>query len=228
MSLWYTHLLIPASHDIPPSPNDIARFLGAIIELGVLGDTPEMSFCTLKRKVFEERTGRNPVTGQVIVIKAHQSRWPDRRKKLENIGELAEVVADSDEYQVDVAGCTVPKVPPLPIDFADPYHLTVSCQQRSRLVSTSNLHGEATLGRKAVQFSQECTGADSVGLFTHPETLATIEVPGAGCARFWIEFRLGKFLFPIMGTDIRILNPQLLDLANRSFQLQFVQGFYWG
>ena len=150
-------------------------------------------------------------------------------RALESINELLEVVADAEEYNIDVSACAAPKVAPLPIEFADPYDLTVGCRQRSQLVSTSDLHENATPGQTAIAFGQDCTAADTLGLFTHPETLATIEVPGGGCARFWIEVELGKFLFPkISGTDARILNPQVVELATRSFQLPFVEGFRWG
>jgi hypothetical protein len=96
------------------------------------------------------------------------------------------------------------------------------------LVSTNNLHEESKGKRKAIAFGQDCCADDSMGLYSHPDSLEVIAVPQGGCARFWIEFELGKSLFPkIQDGNLAILNPQLTELAFRSFGVKFVQGCLW-
>ncbi len=93
----------------------------------------------------------------------------------------------------------------------------------------SDLHEEAESSRKPIPFGDECDESDSLGVFTHPHTLEVIEVPGAGCARFWIEFELGKFLFPELADgDTAILHPAVVGLASENFGVEFIQGFMWG
>src|SRR5205823_703276 len=124
--------------------------------------------------------------------------------------ELAGVAKGIDEYDVDVSGHANPEVLPLPIDCVDACYLAVGCRIRAQTVSMSDLHSESASGRSAAPFGQDCDESNSLAVFTHPETLDVIEVPDAGCARFWIEFNLGKFIFPtIRNGDLRILNARL-------------------
>ena len=146
-----------------------------------------------------------------------------------DIAEIEEMAKDYPEFGVIVSASGRPRLPPLSIDFADDYNVAVSCHVRSKSVSTSDLHDEKPTNRKAVRFGEECSPKVRAGLYSHPETLDVIEVPKAGCARFWVKFELGKFLFPkIQGSDLEILNPKVVTLATECFGQEFVQGCYWG
>jgi len=223
----YSHLLIPLDHDYCPSVEPLAEFLGQVVTLGVVGDAPTIEARTIKRVPVQTRELRNQVTGETLVVQM-PTRWPDRRSVISSIAELADAVAGAKEFDVDVSDTVLPKVAPLVIDFSEPYHLLIGHRIRSQLVSMSDLHDEVETDKNAVFFGRDCGEADSLGLYTHPESLELIELPDAGCARFWIEFELGKFLYPrIDDKNLRILNPQLVGLAERCFQTDFAQGCHW-
>ena len=67
-----------------------------------------------------------------------------------------------------------------------------------------------------------------MAVFHNPTTLEAIEVPGAGCARFWIDFEFGNELFPEVGANLDLLNPTIIDVAIEVFGTRFVQGCQWG
>jgi hypothetical protein len=59
--------------------------------------------------------------------------------------------------------------------------------------------------------------------------MEVIEVAGAGCARFWVEFELGKSLFPPFDRgDLEFLDPGIVAGAERLFGVGFAQGCHWG
>ena len=87
-------------------------------------------------------------------------------------------------------------------------------------------------GTAGVRSAEELPGCQE-GPIDNPNTarfrLEVIKVPGAGCARFWIEFALGKFLFPeIQGDNLELLNPAIAGEAEQIFGAEFVQGCHWG
>lgn len=64
--------------------------------------------------------------------------------------------------------------------------------------------------------------------FTDPRDWGIITVPGADCARFWLGFELGKFLFPTtVSDDLDLLDPTIVNAAERIFRVRFVQGYSW-
>jgi hypothetical protein len=80
-----------------------------------------------------------------------------------------------------------------------------------------------------VPFRDPCDPAQTEGIFINHKTGETIFLPGAGCARFWIEFAFGKWLFPEMkGNDLDLLRPHVVDAAQKAFSVRFAQGCHWG
>jgi hypothetical protein len=223
----YCHLLIPTDSHFVPSPDQVCEFLEGIINLGVVGASPTIRFTAYKRVTPKITEFRNPFTGEPVIFRG-LPRKSERNLRLDSIRQFPPSAVDSHDYSIDVSNNTIPKIAPLVIDFREKYHLSVSCQRRSHLVSTSGLHSE-TSNRQAVRFDDDCDDSNHLGLYTHPQTLELIEVPGAGCALFWIQFQLGKSLFPkIEDGNLQILNPRLMDLAKNCFGTQFTQGCVWG
>jgi hypothetical protein len=62
------------------------------------------------------------------------------------------------------------------------------------------------------------------GIFRNPKTGAAIEVQNAACARFWIEFQFGKWLFPKIGDSLDLLRPSILAVASDIFRTSLAQG----
>ena len=120
-------------------------------------------------------------------------------------------------------------MPPLSVDLDKAYHVGVTCFVSSQFRSTSDLHEESKSGRQAIAYGEPCGGEGSDGLFSHPSNLKLIVVPRAGRARFWVQFELGKFLFPKINDDsLEILHPQIAADAEHIFGVKFVQGCHWG
>jgi len=219
----YIHLLIASKTDFCPSPEAVMKFLRGVVDFGVVGDAPAIHFRTLKRVPPQVRTGRNPLTGEPIEIRM-PTRVADRQRTLASLAELPSAVGAANEYDVNVSGQALPKVAPLPIDFDQPYHLRIGCRVRAHAVSLSGVDRPS-----APRPFEDCAETETMGFFTDPHTGKEIQAPGGGCARFWIEFELGKWLFPkIENGDLRVLNPRLEKLAVKCFRTNFVQGCVCG
>ncbi len=186
MSEQYTHLLI-AEGCFCPNPAQVARFFDDLSEAGVVPSS-EFSLVRIDRVTPEIRRGRNPVTGEANEMRSPSWR-PKRLAKLAAPSELETRAASLDEYDVAMSGEGRPRLAPLQFEFDGPYCLTVNCRIRSTPVSTSWFFGQSPSGKKPVRFGED--SAETLGLFADPHTEALIEVPGAGCARYWIEFELG-------------------------------------
>jgi hypothetical protein len=78
-----------------------------------------------------------------------------------------------------------------------------------------------------MRFRQPMLGPNSMGIFSNPDTLEMIKVPGAGCSRFWIEFRYGK-VFPNIEDNLNLLHPTVVTTAEETFGTMFAQGCRWG
>lgn len=94
-----------------------------------------------------------------------------------------------------------------------------------RPVSTSAWDGEAGPNIRDVPFfGTACKPGTETGIFPNPWSGDVIEVPEAGCARFWIEFEFGDFLFPDVTGILEIFSPSIVAKAADCFETRFVQG----
>jgi len=77
--------------------------------------------------------------------------------------------------------------------------------------------------------SEDYTDKENIGAFINPNSGQSITIPGAGCARFWIAFEHGKNLCPIIeGSNLNVLAPGVQQLAMKCFNVEFIQGCWWG
>jgi hypothetical protein len=227
VGLYYCHRLIPTHPSFCPTPDKIAAFLESLINLGVVGNAPTLRGYSLKQVVPQVRQGRNPMTGETLVIRG-PSRLPDRSFSLATINELATAVGDAVEYDVHVSNETILSPPPLPVEFDGPYYLGVCCHVRTQPESMSCVEGAGKAETSHAAF-RDLGSEPPMGRFTDPHTATIIEVPNAGYARFWIDFELGKFIVPtISDGDLRILDPRIVELAAGCFQFKFAQGCAYG
>ena len=97
----------------------------------------------------------------------------------------------------------------------------MSCHLRPEPVSTSCWNEEIFAGQTVPVFGEPCELKVPSGLFSHPWTGQMIQVPNAGCARFWIEFEFGKFLVPQMADSLELLNPSIPQKTEECFQTRF-------
>jgi hypothetical protein len=217
----YINLLIPTTPHEAPSCAHVADFF---IGLSKLGSLPEHASLTLTKIVKTKLTVRDvpdPFTPGKTIKWVGPSWIADKRQNLGQIADLRQAAAQQTDYRFSIEGSGPPLVPPLTLDFNGSYHLGVSCEVRSKLVSTSDSLDSRV---SAVRFGEEFNLDDRTGYFTHPETEQTIAVPNAGCAYYWIAFELGKFLFPKFRQGLAALDPRIVRLATECFGGEFGEG----
>lgn len=120
---------------------------------------------------------RNVFTGKEVIVPSLE------HKNLPRDSAIAVAIDTLHDYRFTVSGMGLPGNPPLPVDIAGPYHVAVTCRVAPRLCSTCDLHDESA-PKKVPFFGEPTEKVIEPGLFSHPHTLQTIEVPGAGCAQF--------------------------------------------
>lgn len=220
MSELYIHTLIAKDNAFVPSAKQVHTFLGAVLELGVVPGEPSL---VLRTRSGKTREYPNPFSGGTISVELKN------QKKLKDLAEFDKRAAALSDYEIEVSGEGKPKLPPVPIQFNEPYFVGVTCLVSSKIRSTSDYHDESDQGKNAVSYGEVCERAVSRGIYSNPHDLDVIEVAGAGCARFWVQFELGKFLFPqIVDGNLELLDPAIVRAAKAAFGMRFVQGCYWG
>lgn len=216
----YSQTLIARDKDFVSSAASVREFLYAIVKLGVVPGEPSI---VMRSPNGKTREFPNLITGGTMLVERKD------RQELASLEVFEPAAAKLLDYEVDVSGEGRPALPPIPINFAEPYCVGVTAFVSSTLRSTSNFHEECGVERDVIFYGERCAEPASAGVFNHPESLELIEVPEAGAARFWIQFELGKFLFPeIKNGNLDLLNPEIVRVAESIFGIRFVQGCYWG
>jgi hypothetical protein len=214
----YSHTLIPDRVDFVPEPQQVGAFLSS---LSALGAAPLKPVITIAQATGLQ-TINNPFTGQT------ETRVTRKAKKLKDLAAVSGAIQNLDDYIVSIAGQGPPKLPAFKFDFKGNYEFFVHCSLRAEVVSTSDWHDDIPIKKKVEFFGKPCSPKDRTGIFHNPQTLEIIKVPKAGCARFWIEFEFGKWLFPSINDRLDLIEPKIVALAKKEFGVNFVQGCRWG
>jgi hypothetical protein len=214
----YTHTLIPDRVDFVPDPKQVGAFLAALVSIGAAPLKPTIAVSKLSGKV---RTFKNPFTGKTDSYPRY--KW----KKLKELAAVPDALKGLEDYNVTVTGKGPPKLPAFVFDFKGRYDFLVHCCLRTEVVSTSDWHDEVPVKRKVNFFGEPCNPKERLGIFHNPSTLKVIEVPRAGCARFWSAFEYGKMLFPAIVDRLDLIEAKIVQLAEREFGIKFVQGCHW-
>jgi len=214
----YTHTLIPDRVGFTPDPKQVGAFLASLVSIGAAPLKPAI---TVSRLSGEVRSFVNPFTGKT-------ETYPTRKAdKVKDLSGVPAVLRGLDDYNVTLAGKGPPKLRALEFDFKGPYDFLVHSCLRAEVVSTSDWHDEVPIKRKVEFFGRPCSSKDRLGIFHNPNTLEVIEVPKAGCARFWIEFEYGKMLFPPIADRLELIEPSIIHTAEKEFGSKFEQGCHW-
>jgi len=139
------------------------------------------------------------------------------------------------EYDLKMSGKGPPRLVPFRFDDklnpqGQAYDFAVHCCRRPHIASTSDYHFDLNReGLKVTPFGDACYKTQRTGFFINHKTAETIRVPNAGCARFWIEFAFGEWLFPEMkGDSLNLLAAPIVVAAQQEFSVGFAQGCCWG
>jgi hypothetical protein len=215
----YRHLLIARDTAFVPRATQVSSFLSKIRQLGVLSSDAEIVLRTPSERV---RRVTNPFTGEEISIPCKDTCTVADFAAFEM---SAGVLSD---YEVETSSQWTPRLPPIPIEFADSYFIGITCVVSSVSRSTSHYVSDAEPVLDVVEFGAPIEAVVPAGIFTNPHDGSIIRVPAAGSARFWVEIELGKFLFPTLSDDsLDILAPKIVESAEDIFGIRFAQGCYW-
>jgi hypothetical protein len=218
MGLQYSHLLIPDTAEFIPKPAQVTAFLESLVSLG---SAPLEATIRVGKRTSEFHTGTNPLTGTPISVPKREFR------RMERISEVSHEVLELDDYIILMEGKGPPRIAPFTLytvedsverRFSEEYWYGISCNLREEVVSTC----------ETPPFETPCKSQTRLGIFRDPRSGATIQVANSSCARFWLEFQFGKWLFPRANGNLNLLEPSILKAATDAFGRRFVQGCFWG
>jgi hypothetical protein len=229
MGMSYSHTLIPDRVDYVPHPRQVADFFSALVELGAAPRQAELVLKTEKeplRRAGLLVTGRKRSSvnrsGQPVVEGSCMTA-------VDSIPSIGPALEGLDGYELRMRG-TGPLTPLFRFDVElcpedQSYDFEISCCLRPGVVSMSDYHHEvATIpeARTVVPFGETCNAANRTGFFVNHKTIELIRVPGAGYARFWIEFAFGKWVFPEMkDNSLDLLPANVVDAAQQIFEVRY-------
>jgi hypothetical protein len=212
----YTHTLIPNLLNFVPDSSRVIEFLSSLMTSGALPLQPTIM---VAKPTGDVRTFNNPATGESLSFVMRTG------KKAKDFAALTRAILSLNDYDITIAGNGPPPLPAFQFDGR--YDFAVHCSLRPNLVSTSDWHDHVPVKRRVKLFGQPCGSKDRMGVFHNPDTLEVIEVPKAGCSRFWISFEFGKSLFPPIKDRLDLIDPALVEIAQKEFGVNFVQGCQW-
>jgi hypothetical protein len=117
--------------------------------------------------------------------------------------------------------------------FVGQYHLRIVCHVRNAPVRACRLASRGALnppppGISESIYDEDCEESETDGFFQHPELPSVVRIPNARCARFWIEFEYGKWIWPkLAGNIFKRLNPTVNEATTRIFATNFDEACDW-
>jgi len=224
----YIHTLISVDPEFVPESAQVASFLSELVSQFRFSPISGQRFLTglvVAKPSGKLRWGTNPMTGEKISI----PEWD--RSNLERFEDVPAFIEGCTHYSVGQSGQWAGKDRPVLLfktdgaPYDENYVCTVRCELRPEAVSTSAWDVEAGPDTRNVPtFGSACKDAVRVGIFPNPWTGGAIEIEDAGCARFWIEFEFGKFIYPKVTDSFEVMSPAIVLGAERCFRAKFAQG----
>ena len=216
----YIHTLIAAPPEFEPTPEQVVAFFNGILDIGA---SPTSAKLIVMKPSGRLRFFTDPLTGEKKPFPAHDRVVPERT------ADLVSLIQSASEFSVSLDGQGPPRRPPLALyydgaRFEGDYGFAVRCQLRPKAVCTSDLWDDED--RALPMFGEVCSPVVDVGRFRNPTSGAVIEVAGAHCSRFWVEFEFGKWLLPKIESSLELLDPAITGLADSVFATKFVQGLH--
>ncbi|MGH9590272.1 MAG: hypothetical protein ACRD25_07740 [Terracidiphilus sp.] len=224
----YIHTLISADSEFAPESAQVASFFDLLVsqfKFSPISGQRWLPGLVVRKPSEKVRWGTDPMTGEKISVPAQD------RLNLERFEDIPASIEGSAHYTVAQSGQWAGEERPVDllgtdgVPYEGSYICTVSCELRPEAVSTSAWDVEAgPLTRNVPAFGSVCTNAVRTGIFPNPWSGEVIEVANAGCARFWIEFEFGKFMYPKVTDSFQVLSPLILSGAEQCFRTKFAQG----
>lgn len=207
MQLKFVHLLIPkGKSEFIPTQEQIDHFFENLSSEGFLPENPHMTEELLSRE--------GPETDQLF-----QDFGTRYSKEIQSYQKAAQ---DPVEIGALHQGSWKPRS-----DFPEwsdfDWRLVFRVCIRATPVCLSNLHENKTSVKTFGEPSNEVDGQ-----VTHPISNKSILIPGGGSASFWIELEFWGWVAPRLGEDsVSAAQPAYLNVAAKSFGIDFVEGLFW-
>jgi hypothetical protein len=223
----YVHLLIAADPGFTPNVFDVASFFDQLqTEFGfecIRSKKDWMPGLTLFTSAERALTMKDSYTGEERSMKVPKTI------ELEKSSEIPSLISGEPKYGVRMSGRWPPNKPPIHLLLTDGTSFDqglvcfVGCFQTAAPVCTGDWRGAEGSGAPEFVFGDQKGPIQPNGVFTNPWTGQRVEVPGAGSARFWVEFQFGKWLFPRINDNFDILSPALVATVEKCFGIAFIQ-----
>lgn len=224
----YTHTLISVDSEFVPDPAQVATFFGDLIsqfKFSTISGQRFLPGLIVAKPTGKLRWGTNPMTGEKISIPEQD------RLSIERIEDIPAVIEGVKHYTVAQSGQWIGDERPMVllktdgVPYEENYISTVKCELRPEVVSTSAWDVEAGPNTRNVPaFGSVSKSGNKNGIFPNPWTGEAIEVADAGCARFWIEFEFGKFIYPRITDNLDVMSTAIVSGAEQAFGTKFAQG----
>lgn len=150
------------------------------------------------------------------------------RVELEKVSQISGAIRNLPRCSVTANGHWQPSLSPIKIrcsswpNGGERLWGCVSCDLRPEPVCTSNWWTEED-DSGLLQFGEPASPDRTTGLFTHPITRQNIEIPFAGCARFWVSFNFGEWFLSHLAKDFDLLAPLLIGATEEHFGVRMSQ-----
>jgi hypothetical protein len=239
----YTHLLVSVSKTYRPTAEVVCRFLEWIIQAGAVGVDHKISFRKVVRVEPRFHDGPNTFTGKGTYRMWMPSRRRPHREDLSAVSQAVALAEQEQEYDVSVESTAPPTHPPLDVGAVDKngdwqrweeaYYLAIRCRVRNCAVRLCPLKIGEDPNHRPVDayiptFDEDCAEDELDGLFEHPLPSDPILIRNAGCARFWIEFEYGKWLYPrLKNNGVDVLDQAVVNAATDIFGTAFIEACLW-
>lgn len=224
----YIHTLLPVDSEFVPSAAQIGSFLSVLVlqfKFSLISGQRWLPGLVVSKASGELRWRTNSWTGERVSVPARD------HFNLSQFEDIPGLIEGSTDYTVSQSGQWIGQDRPIDllgtngVPYLGNYVCTVRCERRPEVVSTSDWDGEAGPNTRNVpSFGSVCNDQSAIGIFANPWNGEVIEVANAGCARFWIEFEFGKFIYPKVSNSFDVMSPGIVLEAERCFRTKFVQG----
>lgn len=181
---YFARVLVPTERELVLSPSTVLTFFEGVRKLAV----PKGPLVLQTRACAEDRyvKGESFSVADPAIARALAEEDGDLGQKL---------LASPDSIFAKALGLTVDA------------RAIVSVSFRSREVSLSDPHEDVTAKATRLPYGTICRRPVEVGVFRHPETKETVEVPGAGSGRIWVSVAVfdGEGALPPAGEALATL-----------------------
>ena len=222
----YIQMLIPADPHYAPDPARIAAYFEMLskswhfaLDWNIPHIHPLRALNLLSKAEIEK----------AIEASAPRRMFPRlERFHLQTYAEIPAIIERLPRFAVTASGTWTAEYPPIKIPTSSwppekkGLYCNVGCDLRPEPVLTSNWWTDED-GSGLLQFGDPAETLPSSGTFTHPISRHNIEIPLAGCARFWVSFDFGEWLLSYMPEDFDLLDPALIRATEDHFGVKMTQ-----